>query len=86
MHADGVVVRAGQVSVPGSRGKELQKQILTSREKQILGLVVMGMTNAEIASKLFLAESTVKSHLSSAFAKSPRLSPVGTPWMRATRQ
>ena len=39
------------------------------REKQILGLVVMGMTNAQIASKLFLAESTVKSHLSSSFTK-----------------
>lgn len=63
------VVRAGQLSVPGSGSKELRKQILTSREKQILGLVVMGMTNAEIATKLFLAESTIKSHLSSAFAK-----------------
>jgi DNA-binding NarL/FixJ family response regulator len=63
------VVLAGQISVPGSHSKELRKQILTPREKQILGLVVMGMTNAEIASKLFLAESTIKSHLSSAFAK-----------------
>lgn len=63
------VVRAGQISVPGPNSRELRKQVLTPREKQILGLVVMGMTNAEIAGKLFLAESTIKSHLSSAFAK-----------------
>jgi two-component system response regulator DesR len=60
---------AGQVTVPGSRRSAAKSQVLTTREKQILGLVVMGLTNAQIAGKLYLAESTVKSHLSSAFSK-----------------
>jgi DNA-binding NarL/FixJ family response regulator len=62
-------VCAGQVSVPAAERAQVRAPVLTTREKQILGLVVMGMTNGEIARKLYLAESTVKSHLSSAFSK-----------------
>jgi len=62
-------VCAGQVSVPSERRREVRTMALTNREKQILGLVVGGLTNAQIARELYLAESTVKSHLSSAFMK-----------------
>lgn len=62
-------VLAGQITIPSTAGAKAAPRLLTTREKQILGLVVMGMTNAAIASQLYLAESTVKSHLSSAFAK-----------------
>ena len=62
-------VCGGQISVPGERRRDVNTQALTTREKQILALVVTGLTNAQIAARLFLAESTVKSHLSSAFVK-----------------
>jgi DNA-binding NarL/FixJ family response regulator len=60
---------AGQLSVPTVLGRQLAPRPLSYREKQILALVVQGRTNREIAHKLFLAESTVKTHLSSAFRK-----------------
>lgn len=62
-------VLAGQTAVPAARRHEVDRPTLSAREKQILGMVVMGMSNKAIAAKLFLAESTVKCHLSSAFAK-----------------
>jgi DNA-binding CsgD family transcriptional regulator len=42
---------------------------LSFRERQILGLVVAGLTNDEIAGRLYLAETTVKGHLTSAFRR-----------------
>jgi DNA-binding NarL/FixJ family response regulator len=63
------VVCAGQISIPSDRRREVRTTALTNREKEILVLVVTGLTNAQIAHELYLAESTVKSHLSSAFAK-----------------
>jgi DNA-binding NarL/FixJ family response regulator len=62
-------VLAGQTCVPRAHRRQIEPPALSSREKQILGLVVMGYMNSQIAQQLFLAESTVKSHLSSAFGK-----------------
>jgi DNA-binding NarL/FixJ family response regulator len=60
---------AGQLVVPLVLSQQIAPRPLSHREKQILGLVVLGFTNREIAQKLYLAESTVKTHLSSAFRK-----------------
>lgn len=62
-------VRVGQICVPRRHWRQVEPPALSAREKQILGLVVMGYMNSQIAERLFLAESTVKSHLSSAFGK-----------------
>jgi two-component system response regulator DesR len=59
---------AGQISYPAELMPTQLRKSLSKREKQILGMVVMGFSNAEIAAKLHLSESTVKSHLYSAFA------------------
>ena len=62
-------VFAGQMVVPREMRASVDKPALSSRERQILAMVVMGLTNHEISSRMFLAESTVKSHLSSAYKK-----------------
>jgi DNA-binding NarL/FixJ family response regulator len=42
---------------------------LTDQERRILGFIAEGMTNREIAGKMFLAEKTVKNYVSSLLAK-----------------
>jgi DNA-binding NarL/FixJ family response regulator len=43
--------------------------LLTAREREILTAIGRGLTNSEIAAEMFLAESTVKSHVSRIFSK-----------------
>jgi DNA-binding NarL/FixJ family response regulator len=62
-------VLAGQMVVPRDLGASVDRPALSLRERQILGMAATGLTNREIGSKMFLAESTVKSHLSSAYNK-----------------
>jgi DNA-binding NarL/FixJ family response regulator len=62
-------VVAGQLTVPSALAGQIAPKPLSHREKQVLALVVKGLTNREIADTLYLAESTVKTHLVSAFRK-----------------
>jgi DNA-binding NarL/FixJ family response regulator len=62
-------VLAGQLSVPRSISDRAAWATFSLREREVLKLVAHGLTNGEIADRLYLSESTVKSHLSSTFRK-----------------
>jgi ATP/maltotriose-dependent transcriptional regulator MalT len=69
-----VVVHEVQVQIPASRPfipdeKKREGLGITRREFEILELIAQGMSNREIAEKLYVSENTVKTHSSRVFDK-----------------
>ena len=62
-----VLVRAGTPFALNE--KRLHELAITKRELEILGLIAHGLSNREIAERLFVSENTVKTHSSRLFDK-----------------
>jgi DNA-binding CsgD family transcriptional regulator len=62
-----VPVPAGQAFIADERKRE--DLGITRRELEILELIAQGMSNREIAEKLYVSENTVKTHSSRVFDK-----------------
>jgi DNA-binding NarL/FixJ family response regulator len=50
-----------------SSEEEVDLSVLSLRQRQILEMVVKGMSNAEIGKRLYITESTIKQHLRVAY-------------------
>lgn len=66
-------VHAGEVFVPPAIAAKLAERVgseeLTGRETEVLTLLARGQSNKEIGQKLFISETTVKTHVKNIFAK-----------------
>lgn len=58
-----------EASVTMRENKDAQIPVITRREKEVLKLIAEGLTNKEIAAKLFISTTTVDTHRNSLLSK-----------------
>lgn len=63
------LLRAAQRPAPAPARPAVLPDGLSEREGEVLGLIASGLTNQEIAERLFVAEATVKTHVNRIYAK-----------------
>ena len=56
-------------ALPAQRATPAALSALTERETEVLRLLAIGLSNAELAGRLYISEATVKSHVSSLLRK-----------------
>ena len=54
---------------PGTSTQSARFAELTERELEVVALIARGLSNREIAARLFLSEATVKTHVTRALGK-----------------
>jgi NarL family two-component system response regulator LiaR len=62
------LLKQAMIKPPGAVDRKI-KELLSDREMEMLKLLATGMSNKEIADKLFLSLRTVKAHMSNIFTK-----------------
>jgi DNA-binding CsgD family transcriptional regulator len=67
--ADALAVRLGRAAPPRATRRAVGPGALTAREAEVLRLVAQGLTNAQVADRLFLSPRTVDQHLRAIYGK-----------------
>jgi non-specific serine/threonine protein kinase len=73
LRADEALECAASIDVPGTQRRGSNPGQLSSREREVLRLLVEGRSNGEIAAALYISRHTARSHVESILAK------LGTP-------